>query len=56
MESKINEWHVKNLTWFSYDPNFDNTDILELCKKLAYHNYCIWHLIEGYKDPDTNIG
>lgn len=55
MKSVVSQWHSEDLTWF--DQEFNSTtagSIEELSKKLSFHNYCIWHFIEGYKDPDTN--
>ena len=46
------EWHCKNFIWFD-EPKFDPTSLKDLSAKLLYHNYCIWHFIEGYQDPDT---
>jgi len=46
------EWHEQNLRWFEFNIN-DDDSLIELSTKLLYHNYCIWHLIEGYSDPDT---
>jgi hypothetical protein len=50
----IDLWHSKNLKWFEYDTILDTTDITNIIKKLAFHNYCGWHFIEGYQDTNKN--
>jgi hypothetical protein len=49
-----NKWHLANLDIFEFkevlqDPTEHNTI------KLLYHNYQIWHFIELYMSPDSNI-
>ena len=46
------EWHSQNLLWFEH-PKFNLNSLEDLTTKLVYHNYCIWHFIEGYQDPNT---
>jgi hypothetical protein len=53
----INLWHSKNLRWdFNFEDHLEKklTVLEHLAVKCAYHNYCIWHLIEDYKHPDTD--
>lgn len=49
----VNNWHEKGLTWFELEAKEDN--LSELVVRCAYHNYCIWHFIEQYKNPDTGL-
>lgn len=53
----IELWHKNNLRWdFNFEDYIeeDLTILEKLTVKCAYHNYCIWHLIEDYKHPDTD--
>ena len=52
IELQCSTWHSKNLLWFEHS-EFNLDSLKDLTTKLVYHNYCIWHFIEGYQDPDT---
>ncbi len=52
IKQQCSKWHSQNLLWFEH-PEFNLELLEELTTKLVYHNYCIWHFIEGYQDPDT---
>lgn len=52
MKTTVETWHSEDKTWF----NCEFPDTPEgLVTRLAYHNYCGWHFIEGYKNPDTGL-
>lgn len=48
----IDDWHSNNLKNFKIKKNFDVNNPSCLIKKLAYHNYCGWHLIEEYQNSN----
>jgi hypothetical protein len=55
-KSYLLNWHQKNLTWFNLEDHLQAEDKLEyFVIKNAYHNYCMWHFIEYYKNPDTGL-
>ena len=54
MKTRVETWHDKGLTWFNLAEYIPYEDTLEcLVTRIIFHNYCIWHYIEGYQDPDT---
>jgi len=55
IKTTIDSWHSENLKWFEYDTILDTKDdIVNVIKKLAFHDYCGWHFIEGYQDTNKN--
>jgi hypothetical protein len=52
ISQQCSDWHSQNLLWFEHH-EFDLQSLKDLTTKLVYHNYCIWHFIEGYQDPNT---
>lgn len=53
LSDKLSDWHTKDLTWFDLDELIVPDDSISyLIIKLGFHNYCTWHLIEGYEDND----
>jgi hypothetical protein len=54
MKVRVKEWHDKGLTWFNLAEYVPYEETLEnLVTRIIFHNYCIWHYIEGYQDPDS---
>jgi len=52
----IDKWHNANLGYFEYEEsNFNVSDINSLIEKLAYHDYCGWHFIEGYQTSNKDF-
>lgn len=49
----IDQWHNEKKKIFDLEIEKDN--VLSLTKKLCYHNYVAWHLIEEYQNGDENI-
>jgi|APGre2960657404_1045060.scaffolds.fasta_scaffold01442_2 hypothetical protein len=54
IKKTIDDWHSNNLKNFEIEKNFDENNPSCLIKKLAYHNYCGWHLIEEYQNSNKN--
>jgi hypothetical protein len=52
ISNQCEKWHFQNLLWFEHT-EFNLQSLEDLTTKLVYHNYCIWHFIEGYQDSDT---
>ena len=52
VKKTIDDWHSNNLKSIEIEKNFDVNNLSCLIKKLAYHNYCGWHLIEEYQNSN----
>lgn len=52
IKKTIDDWHSDDLKNFDLKSDFDTSDLFLLIKKLAYHNYCGWHLIEEYQSSN----
>jgi hypothetical protein len=55
MKNQLEVWHNLDLTWFELEDYLKFEDsLLYYFLKLGFHNFCTWHLIEGYQDNDPN--
>lgn len=50
---QLNSWHNSNFKIFELDNELD--DLENLVIRLSYHNYIAWHMIEEYKNSDTDV-
>ena len=48
---QIDTWHLAGYRWDLPQPV--EVDLESIAIRCAYHNYCIWHMIEDYQHPDT---
>jgi hypothetical protein len=53
IKTTLNNWHNQNKTYWD-NQDFDSDNLSSVIEKLAYHNYCGWHLHEVYFENVRN--
>jgi hypothetical protein len=54
LKTQILYWHINNYKIFDKN-DFDESEILSILIKLAYHDYVGWHMIEDYQNSDKEV-